>query len=92
MKTPQVDIEKEVDVLADEDIKGRTLLVWPERCLINTVDPKLLSATLRLACERSIEAEPDLTKWDMIMGDGDCGEAVKGVSKGRLPRNCHWQR
>jgi dihydroxyacetone kinase len=26
IKMPQVDIEKEVDVLADEDIKGRSLL------------------------------------------------------------------
>ncbi|KAK8137138.1 hypothetical protein PG984_005078 [Apiospora sp. TS-2023a] len=25
--------------------------------------------------------EPNLTKWDMIMGDGDCGEAVQGVSE-----------
>jgi hypothetical protein len=46
------------------------------------VDPKLLDATIRLACERAIVAEPNLTKWDMVMGDGDCGEAVKGVSEG----------
>jgi hypothetical protein len=48
------------------------------------VDPKLLDATIRLACERAIAAEPDLTKWDMVMGDGDCGEAVKGVSEGTI--------
>jgi triose/dihydroxyacetone kinase / FAD-AMP lyase (cyclizing) len=46
------------------------------------VDAKLLDATIRLACERAIASEPDLTKWDMVMGDGDCGEAVKGVSEG----------
>jgi dihydroxyacetone kinase len=46
------------------------------------VDPVLLDATVRLACGRAIAAEPDLTKWDMVMGDGDCGEAVKGVSEG----------
>jgi hypothetical protein len=46
------------------------------------VDPKLLDATIRLACERAIAAEPSLTKWDMVMGDGDCGEAVKGMSQG----------
>ena len=50
-----------------------------------TVDPKLLDKTIRLACERAIAAEPDLTKWDMVMGDGDCGEAVKGVSEGIPP-------
>jgi dihydroxyacetone kinase len=51
------------------------------------VDPKLLDATIRLACERAIAAEPDLTKWDMVMGDGDCGEAVKGVSEGTVFRH-----
>jgi dihydroxyacetone kinase len=48
------------------------------------VDPKLLDATIRLGCERAIAAEPNLTKWDMVMGDGDCGEAVKGVSEAVL--------
>ena len=46
------------------------------------VDPKILDASIRLACERAIAAEPKLTQWDMVMGDGDCGEAVKGVSEG----------
>jgi dihydroxyacetone kinase len=46
------------------------------------VDSKLLDASVRLACDRAIRSEPDLTKWDMVMGDGDCGEAVKGVSEG----------
>ena len=49
---------------------------------MDLVDPRLLDATIRLACERGIEAEPNLTKWDMVMGDGDCGEGVKGVSEG----------
>ncbi|KAE9365252.1 dihydroxyacetone kinase [Stipitochalara longipes BDJ] len=66
---PTVDIEKQTDVSSNEEIK---------------VDPKLLDATIRLACERAIAAEPDLTKWDMVMGDGDCGEAVKGVSEAIL--------
>jgi len=42
----------------------------------------LLDAAIRLACKSAIAAEPNLTKWDMVMGDGDCGEAVKGVSEG----------
>ncbi|KAG8157286.1 hypothetical protein KVR01_012994 [Diaporthe batatas] len=45
------------------------------------VDPKLLDTVIRSACEAAIAAEPNLTKWDMIMGDGDCGEAVKDVSE-----------
>lgn len=32
---------------------------------------------LRKACDNLVDAEPDLTKWDSIMGDGDCGETLK---------------
>lgn len=53
--------------------------------LIAQVNPELLDAAVRLACERATAAEPDLTKWDMVMGDGDCGEAVKGASQGISP-------
>ncbi|KAL6863600.1 Dak1 domain-containing protein [Trichoderma novae-zelandiae] len=42
-----------------------------------TVDPVLLDSMLRAACEALIKAEPDLTKWDTVMGDGDCGETLK---------------
>jgi hypothetical protein len=56
-----------------------------EQILIRySVDPKLLDTTIRLACDRAIAAEPNLTKWDMVMGDGDCGEAVKDVSEGNI--------
>ncbi|KAI2640188.1 dihydroxyacetone kinase [Xylaria nigripes] len=41
------------------------------------VDPVRLDRMLRSACHRLIEAEPDLTRWDTIMGDGDCGETLK---------------
>lgn len=40
-------------------------------------DPALLEKALRKACDDLIKAEPDLTKWDTIMGDGDCGETLK---------------
>ncbi|KAE8454509.1 hypothetical protein EG329_000132 [Mollisiaceae sp. DMI_Dod_QoI] len=56
----EIDLEKEVQITLEEDIRGK------------------------LACERAIAAEPNLTKWDMVMGDGDCGEAVKGVSEAVL--------
>ncbi|KAK7959331.1 uncharacterized protein PG986_004185 [Apiospora aurea] len=45
------------------------------------VAPSLLDSVIRTACLAAIAAEPNLTKWDMIMGDGDCGEAVQGVSE-----------
>ncbi|EPS35317.1 hypothetical protein H072_11285 [Dactylellina haptotyla CBS 200.50] len=48
------------------------------------VDPTLLFAAIRRACERAIASEPDLTTWDMEMGDGDCGESVKAVCQSIL--------
>ncbi|KAF4308085.1 Dak kinase [Botryosphaeria dothidea] len=45
--------------------------------------PSLLHA-LRTACSAALTAEPDITKYDIQMGDGDCGEAVAGVSKALL--------
>ncbi|KAG7044000.1 dihydroxyacetone kinase [Colletotrichum scovillei] len=51
---------------------------------LSKVDPKLLENAIRSACERAIAAEPNLTKWDMVMGDGDCGEAVKGLCESLL--------
>ncbi|KAK7204981.1 Dak1 domain-containing protein [Myxozyma melibiosi] len=45
-----------------------------------TADSKLIESMLRKACTRAIDSEPSLTKWDMIMGDGDCGDGVKAVS------------
>ncbi|KAK7959474.1 uncharacterized protein PG986_004328 [Apiospora aurea] len=41
------------------------------------VDPATLESMLRKACEAVVSAEPDLTKWDTVMGDGDCGETLK---------------
>lgn len=41
------------------------------------VDAGVLEKMLRKACEDLVKAEPDLTKWDTVMGDGDCGETLK---------------
>ncbi|KKK18797.1 hypothetical protein AOCH_006781 [Aspergillus ochraceoroseus] len=48
------------------------------------VDPLLLDRMIRKGCEAAIDAEPKLTHWDMVMGDGDCGEAVKGACEAIL--------
>lgn len=48
------------------------------------VDPQLLEKGVRTACQQAIAAEPKLTEWDMVMGDGDCGEAVKGLAESLL--------
>ncbi|KAK3720339.1 hypothetical protein LTR37_003750 [Vermiconidia calcicola] len=50
------------------------------------VDPTTLESALRQACNDAISAEPDLTKWDVEMGDGDCGEAVVGMCQGILKK------
>jgi len=49
-------------------------------------DPTLMEAAIRVSCERAISAEPKLTQWDMVMGDGDCGEAVLGLAESILLR------
>lgn len=38
------------------------------------VDPKGIQEALKVASEDVITLEPDLTRWDTIVGDGDCGE------------------
>lgn len=50
------------------------------------VDPAALESSLRRACDDAIKAEPDITKWDVQMGDGDCGEAVVGMCQGVLKK------
>jgi dihydroxyacetone kinase len=49
-------------------------------------DSGLLENALRTSCQRAIAAEPKLTQWDMVMGDGDCGEAVLGLAESILKR------
>jgi dihydroxyacetone kinase len=48
------------------------------------IDPVRLERALRSACSAAIAAEPSITKWDIEMGDGDCGEAVVGMCQGIL--------
>jgi triose/dihydroxyacetone kinase / FAD-AMP lyase (cyclizing) len=57
-----------------EDIRNRVSLENPNDI---KVDPEVLDTMVRNACEAVIATEPDLTKWDTVMGDGDCGETLK---------------
>lgn len=43
-------------------------------------DPELVKKAIISACESAIKAEPDLTKFDTIVGDGDCGETLATAS------------
>ncbi|KAJ7641469.1 Dak1 domain-containing protein [Roridomyces roridus] len=38
------------------------------------VDPAVLVGAMRAGAAAVLKAEPDLTRWDTIVGDGDCGE------------------
>ncbi|PFH56562.1 hypothetical protein XA68_16329 [Ophiocordyceps unilateralis] len=49
--------------------------VDPDRHL--RVDAIVLDRMLRAACVSLVETEPELTRWDTVMGDGDCGETLK---------------
>jgi triose/dihydroxyacetone kinase / FAD-AMP lyase (cyclizing) len=41
------------------------------------VDPTVLQRAVEKACNDLIAAEPELTRWDTVLGDGDCGETLK---------------
>jgi dihydroxyacetone kinase len=44
-----------------------------------TVSPKSLEQVINNSCQAALDAEPLITKYDIQMGDGDCGEAVAGA-------------
>jgi dihydroxyacetone kinase len=69
------------DIKSKPDTLRRSSLPANYYCY-DIVDPSTLERIIRTACEKAIAAEPNLTKWDMVLGDGDCGEAVFSVSTG----------
>jgi dihydroxyacetone kinase len=46
------------------------------------VDFALAKSALTTALKRLIAAEPDVTKYDTIVGDGDCGIGLKRGAEG----------
>lgn len=58
-------------------------------------DPKLAESAIKKACETAIAAEPDMTRFDTIVGDGDAGETLataanatlEAIKKGELDLN-----
>ncbi|KAH6695279.1 Dak1 domain-containing protein [Plectosphaerella plurivora] len=75
---PAANAQRTVDVAAAQQAAGGATEATGDDLV---VDAALLENGIRTACERAIVAEPDLTRWDMVMGDGDCGEAVKGLAE-----------
>ncbi|EME48070.1 hypothetical protein DOTSEDRAFT_147244 [Dothistroma septosporum NZE10] len=46
------------------------------------IDPKLTTKALAHALDRVISAEPDITRYDTVVGDGDCGIGLKRGAEG----------
>ncbi|KAK3046614.1 dihydroxyacetone kinase Dak1 [Extremus antarcticus] len=49
-----------------------------------TLDPELADKALRHALQKVVEAEPDITRYDTVVGDGDCGIGLKRGAEGIL--------
>lgn len=52
--------------------------------LLHSVDPKILEAAIRGATDAVIQAEPRITEYDTILGDGDCGQTLKSAALGKF--------
>jgi len=48
------------------------------------LDPALATKALKHALERLIKAEPEITRYDTVVGDGDCGIGLKRGAEGVL--------
>lgn len=48
------------------------------------VDPAQAKSALTTALRRLILVEPDVTRFDTIVGDGDCGIGLKRGAEGKL--------
>lgn len=49
-----------------------------------SIDPSRASKALQHALQRLIAAEPDVTRYDTVVGDGDCGIGLKRGAEGIL--------
>jgi len=54
------------------------------RANLEAVNYAQVKSTLTTALNRLIEAEPDVTRYDTIVGDGDCGIGLKRGAEGRV--------
>jgi dihydroxyacetone kinase len=47
-----------------------------------SIDPALAAKALKAALKKVIDAEPEITKYDTVVGDGDCGIGLKRGAEG----------
>ena len=67
----------ELTASADEEKAGKpSELTW---------EPAVATAALTAGLQRVIAAEPEITRFDTIVGDGDCGTGLKRGAEGKHP-------
>lgn len=84
----QVQLTKERRASGDDEVdpsnlRGKHVFVYEwTHTNISSVDYSLASSALTTALHRLIVAEPDVTNYDTIVGDGDCGIGLKRGAEG----------
>ncbi|KAF2744943.1 dihydroxyacetone kinase [Sporormia fimetaria CBS 119925] len=63
---------KQAHAAADKERNSASAHIGP------STPPALITA-LEKACQAALDAEPQITQFDLQMGDGDCGEAVSAL-------------
>ncbi|KAI0126407.1 hypothetical protein BJ170DRAFT_404964 [Xylariales sp. AK1849] len=77
-------IAEQPKFFTDADVKNRSRGCLPSirtQLTQTPTDPSLLSGIIRSGSKSAIVAEPNLTHRNTVIFDGDCGQAVQGVSK-----------
>lgn len=68
-------------VILEDEIKT----VHPVRANAPSIlDPAAFAAAAAAACKKAIAAEPEITQFDTVVGDGDCGYTLKRASEAVL--------
>ncbi|KAG0738877.1 hypothetical protein G6F60_010197 [Rhizopus arrhizus] len=71
-----------VDIKEDQQTSPRL----PPPVALQVVEPNLLEAVIRGAAHAVIQAEPEITYYDTVLGDGDCGQTLKTAASTILTR------
>jgi dihydroxyacetone kinase len=73
------------EALSEQEASGNGV-VFIQDITTSPAAPASLLPALKASCQAAITAEPDITRFDMMMGDGDCGEAVREACQALLTR------
>lgn len=56
---------------------------------LSVADAKVVEKAIRGALEAVIKAEPRITEYDTVLGDGDCGLTLKTAALGNYHTHTH---